>query len=92
MNQIDNGYDLAWDKLPPTAREMSNSKSLLHTQNFVTKAVAEMMEACDGSALPSAVLPTVISPLVAVPKLISDKLRLFVNIKYVNEHLARRVF
>ena len=43
MNWIDHGYDLVWDKLPPTAREMKNSKFSLHNQDFVTKAVAEMM-------------------------------------------------
>ncbi len=71
---------------------MRNLKSSLDNQDFVTKAVAEMMEAGAVSALPSGVLPTVISPLGGVPKPNSDNLRLVVNMKYVNEHLARRVF
>jgi hypothetical protein len=91
MNWIDHGYDLVWDKLPPTAREMRNSKYSLDNQDFVTKAVVEMMEACAVSFLPSGVLPTVISPLRVVPNPISDKLRLVVNMKYVNEHLVKRV-
>ncbi len=81
MNWIDHGYDLVLDKLPPTAREMRNSKSSLHYQDFVTKAVAEMMEAGATSGLPSGFLPTVISPIGVVPKPNSDKLRLVVNMK-----------
>ena len=91
MNWIDHGYDLVWDKLPPTAREMRNSKSSLDNQDFVTKAVVEMMEACAISVLPSGFLPTMISPLGVVPKSNSNKLRLIVSMKYVNEHLAIRV-
>jgi hypothetical protein len=51
-----------------------------------------MMKACAVSAVPSGVLPTVISPLGLVPKPNSDKLLLVVNMKYVNEHIARRNF
>ena len=38
--------------------------------------------------------PTVVSPLGVVPKPRSDKLRLIINIymKYVNKHLAKKVF
>jgi hypothetical protein len=74
MNWIDYGYDLVWDKLPPIAREMRNSKSLLDNQDFVTKAAVEMMKACAVSAIPSCVLPTVISPLGLISKSNSDKL------------------
>ncbi len=92
MNWIDYGYDLVWEKLPPNAREMRNSMSSLDNQYFVTKVAVEMIEAGAVSALPSGVPPTVISPLGAAPKPNSDKLRLVVNMKYVNEHLAIRVF
>jgi hypothetical protein len=92
MNWIDHGYDLVWGKLPPTAREMRNSKSSLNNQDFVTKAVAEMMEASAVSVLALGVLPIVISPLGVVPKPNSDKLRIVINMKYVNEHLAKRAF
>ena len=44
MNWIDHGYDLVWDKLPLTAREMRNSRSILVNEDFATEAVAEMME------------------------------------------------
>ncbi len=90
MNSIDYGYNLVWDKLPPTAREMRNSKSSLDNQGLVTKAVAEMMEACAVLALPSGAFPTVISPLGVIPKPNSDKLRLVVNMKYINEIICQR--
>ncbi len=73
MNWIDYVYDWVWDKLPPIAREMRNSKSSLDILDFVTKAVAEMMKACAVLALPSGVLPTMISPLGVVPETNSEK-------------------
>jgi hypothetical protein len=51
-----------------------------------------MLEAGAVSILPSGVLPTIISPLGVVPKPNSEKLRLVVNMKYVNMHLSKRVF
>ena len=78
--------------IPPIAREMKNSKSSLDNHDFVTKAVTEMLEAGAVSVLPSGVIPTVVSPLGVVPKPNSDKHRLIVNVRYVNEHLAKRGF
>ncbi len=92
MDWIDNGYDLVWDLHPPTLGELRNSKSSIDHHKFVTKAVAEMLEAGAVSILPSGTVPFVVSPLGVVPKPRSDKLRLVVNMKYVNEHLAKRVF
>ena len=71
---------------------MRNSKSSLDYQDLVTKAVAEMLEAGAVSVLPSGVLPKVVSPLGFVAKSSSKKVRLIVNMRYVNEHLAKRVF
>jgi hypothetical protein len=51
-----------------------------------------MLEAGAVSVLPSGTLPIVVNPLGVVPKPRSDKLRLVVNMKYVNEHLAKIVF
>ncbi len=81
-----------WDQLPPIPRELRNSKSSNDNHKFVTKAVAEMLEACAVLVLPSGILPIVVSPLGVVPKPRSDKLSLVVNMKCVNEHLAKRVF
>jgi hypothetical protein len=92
MDWIDYGYDLVWNLHPPSPRELKNSKSSMDNHEFVTKAVAEMLEAGAVSVLPSGILPFVVSPLGVVPKPRSDKLRLVVNMKYVNEHLAKRVF
>jgi hypothetical protein len=92
MSWIDNGYDLVWDTTPPSPRELRNSKFSLDNQEFATTAVIEMLEACAVSALPSGVLPTVISPLGVVPTPNSEKLRLIVNMKYANMHLSKRVF
>ena len=92
MKWIDHGYDLVWDKHPPIAREMQISHSSLEHQDFVTGAVEEMVKAGAVSILPSGTIPTVISPLGVVPKPNSDKFRLIVNMRYVNEHLVKRVF
>jgi hypothetical protein len=92
MGWIDKGYDLVWVTSPPKAKEMPNSKSAFEHHEFVTKAVAEMVEAGAASALPTGVIPTVVSPLGVVPKPHSDNLRLIVNMRYVNEHLVKRVF
>ncbi len=92
MSWIDYGYDLVWDQVPPTPRELRNSKSSIDNHKFVTKTVDEMLEAGAVSVLPSGTLPIVVSPLGVVPKPRSNKLRLVVNMKYVNEHLAKRVF
>ena len=51
-----------------------------------------MVEAGAASALPSCVIPTIVSPLGVVPKNNSNKLRLVVNMMYVNKHLIKRVF
>jgi hypothetical protein len=60
MNGIDSGQDLVWDQLPPTAREMRNSKISLDNHDFLTIAVAEMMKACSVSVFPLGVLPIII--------------------------------
>ena len=76
---------------PAVSKEIPNSKSTLEQHEFVTKAIYEMVEAGTASALPAGVIPTVESPLGVVPKPHSDKLRLIVNMRYVNNHLVKRV-
>jgi len=71
---------------------MPNSISALEHHYFVTKTIVDMVEAVAASALPTGVIPTVVSPLGVVPKPHSDNLRLIVNMRYVNEHLVKRVF
>jgi hypothetical protein len=91
MRWIDHGYDLVWDKLPPLARHLKNSKSSRDHYDFVTKAIADMLEVDAASVLPPGVKPTVVSPLGVVTKAHSTKLRLVFNMIYVNEHLAKWV-
>jgi hypothetical protein len=51
-----------------------------------------MVEAGAASVLPTGGIPTVVSPLGLVPKPHSEKLRIIVNMRYVNKHLVKRVF
>ncbi len=92
MGWIDKGYDPVWVTSPPIAREMPSSKSAFEHHEFVTKAISDMVEVGAASALPSGVIPTVVSPLGVVLKPHSKKLRLNVNMRYVNDHLVKRVF
>ena len=92
LRLIDNGYDLMCDTTPPVDKEMTNFKSALELHEFVTKAISEMVEASAASALPTSFIPTVVCPLGVVPKSHSDKLRLIVNMSYVDNHLGKRVF
>ncbi len=85
-------YDLVWVTTPPFAREMPNFLSALENHKLVTKAISEMVEAGTASALPTGVIPTVVSPLCVVPKPHSEKLRLVINMRYVNNYLGKRVF
>jgi hypothetical protein len=71
---------------------MKNSKSSFQIKYFVTKTVAKIVEDGAVSALPSGVLPLVINPLEAVPKLNFDKFRPIVNIRYANENLVKKAF
>ena len=61
---------------PPEARELKNSESSQYNHEFVTKAIADMLEARAASLLPTSVRPTIVSPLGEVSKPHSDKLRL----------------
>jgi hypothetical protein len=92
MGWIDRGYGLVWVTFPPIAKEMPNSKSALEHHEFVTKAIADMVGAGAASALPTGVIPTVVSPLDVLPNPHSDNLHLIVNMRYANDHLVKRVF
>ena len=83
---------MVWNTVPPLPKETPNSESAFEHHEFVTKAISEMVIAGATSALPSGTTPTVVSPLGVVPKPHSDKLRLIVNMRYVNDHLVKRVF
>jgi hypothetical protein len=61
---------------------MPNSKPALENNEFVTKAISDMVEAGAASALPTGVLPTVVSPPGVFLKPHSEKVRLIVNMSY----------
>jgi hypothetical protein len=92
MDWIIIGYKLTWQKTSPVARELKNSKSSQDKQEFVTKAILETLEAGAASGLPTGVRPIVVSSLKVVSKPHSDMLRPIANMKYDNEHLAKRFF
>ena len=91
MGGIYNGYHLVWDTSPTVAKEMRNSKLALKHPDFVTKATYIMVVDGADSVLTFGVIPTDTSPLDVVLKPHSDKFRLIVNMRYVNNHLIKRV-
>jgi hypothetical protein len=67
MGWIDNDYDLVWDTSPPVAKEMLNSIQALEHQDFVTKAILDLVKDGAAFAIPIGVIPTVVSPFGVVP-------------------------
>ena len=55
-------------------------------------AIKEMVEAGAFTRLPRGQRPTVVSPIGVVAKPHSEKFRLVINTRYVNKHLAKKVF
>jgi hypothetical protein len=83
MNWILEGYRLLRTVSPPPRRELANVPSALEHREFVSSAVAEMLAACAATLLPPREMPWVISPLGVVPKAITGKFRLTVNMRFV---------
>jgi len=92
MSWIDNGYELLWSDEAPARREVPNSPSALAHGDFVSSALAEMLEAGAISKLPGGYRPEVVSPLGVVPKGKEGKFRLIINMSYVNDHLVTNKF
>ena len=68
-------------------RVMRNARSALEHSDFIDAALAELLET--GVVRLSPERPTVVSPLGVVPKPNSkDKLRLIVNMRYVNQAIV----
>jgi hypothetical protein len=55
MEWIDKSYILVWDKTPPIAREPKSSESSKDNHEFVTKAIADVLDAEAASLLSTAV-------------------------------------
>jgi hypothetical protein len=92
MDWIDNGYRLLWETAAPAAKESLNAPSAFEHKDFVNDAIKEMVESGALTRLPRGQRPTVVSPIGVVTKPHSDKLRLVINMRYVNKHLAKKVF
>ncbi len=87
MRWIDHGYELQWTNGSPVPKEARNSPSALAHAEIVTSALSEMLAAGAISKLPTRHKMAVVSPLGVVPKGKSGKLRLIINMRYVNDHL-----
>ena len=92
MDWIECGYRLMWEQAAPAPKESPNSPSAGAHGEFVSSAIAEMLLAGAITQLPFGARPAVVSPLGVVPKPRSEKLRLIINMRYVNRHLIKRVF
>jgi hypothetical protein len=93
MGWIENGYKLFWANAASAPRAQKNSRSALDETDFVSAAIADMLKASAIDRLPSiGVKPSVVSPLEVVPKARIGKLRLIMNLRYVNRHLIKKVF
>ena len=92
MDWIENGYRLLWETAVPAAKESPNKASAMEHKEFVSGAIAEMLEAGALTLLPKGQRPTVVSPIGVVPKPRSEKFRLIINMRYVNNFLSKRVF
>jgi hypothetical protein len=92
MDWIDNGYMLSWEAAATAAKESPNAPSAFEQKEFVNDAIKEMVEVGALTRLPRGQRPTVVSPIGVDTKPHSDKFRLAINMRYVNKHLAKKVF
>ena len=74
------------------AKESPNAPSTLEHKEFVNGAIKKIVEAGAYTRLRKGHRPTVINPIDVVPKPHLDKLRLVINMRYVNKNLAKKVF
>jgi hypothetical protein len=92
MDWIDNGYKLLWETVAPVAKEPANAPSAFKHREFVNDAIKEMVEVNAITRISRDQRPTMVSPIGVVTKPHSDKFRLVINMRYVNKHLAKKVF
>jgi hypothetical protein len=80
------GVPIRWNGSPPERRCMRNSRSAFAHRSFVDGAVTELLSA---NAIRQVFhTPAVVSPLGVVPKIGTKKLRLIVNLRYVNKAMV----
>ncbi len=77
---------MLWTVAAPLAKEMANAPSAVEHRDFVSGAVVEILAGNSVTLMPPSEKPCVVSPLGVVRKPRTDKIRLTVNIRYVNRH------
>jgi hypothetical protein len=92
MDWIDNGYMLLWETVAPAAREFQTAPSEFNHKEFVNGAIEEMVEEGALTRPPKGQRPSVISLIRMVRKPRSDKVRIVINMRYMNTHFAKKVF
>jgi len=89
---IEKGFELQWIDGAQPPKIAKKSPSSLAQESFVTSMVDEMLAAGAISILPKGERPEVVSPLGVVPKGTEGKLRLIINMRYVNEYMVKKKF
>ena len=90
LSWILTGFPLPFAGSHPAPRQMANQPSAFEHDAFVTEAIRSLVET--DAAGPVSYVPTVVSPLGVVAKKSSGKLRLIINMRYLNSHLQKRKF
>ena len=90
LSWIITGFPLPFTGAPPLSRQMDNQPSAFKHDAFVTDAIRSLVET--DAAGPVSYIPTIVSPLGVVAKRSSGKLRLIINMRYLNSHLQKRKF
>ena len=90
LSWIVSGFPLPFAGAPPAPRSFENQPSAFEHAEFVDEAIASLIASDAAGVVPYT--PTVISPLGVVAKKSSGKLRLIINMRYLNSHLEKRKF
>ncbi len=86
MDCISEGYKLPFKYFPLPARFMNNKSALTHSQ-FVTESILDLL--ADNRVRQVDVEPLIVSPLTVADN-VPGKLRLVLDLKYLNAHLAKQ--
>ena len=86
LKWIAHGVPIRWRSFPPAPRIMRNSVSAVKYRKFVDEAVSQLLSA--GAIQQVRQCPKAVSPFGVVTKTNSDKLKLIVNMRYVNKALV----
>ena len=90
LSWIVSGFPLPFAGAPPAPRSFENQPSAFEHAEFVDEAIASLIASDAAGVVPYT--PTVVSPLGVVAKKSSGKLRLIINMRYLNSHLEKRKF